>query len=191
MPHLCLPSLCTSPLCLSLCFKPVCLLFYKHAISMYKLFNNCQPEKEFINMNFQLNQNPRINQANYFLRQNYDSGKNILLNRFVHLNGKIEKSWLDLSLNSFKIKCKQLFLQSNSINWYIQPTTNYWVPNKPPTTTVKTCTIILSKALDKIIILNQSYLDLWVFITNVPIIQRLTKKIVYLILFKCAPLKII
>ena len=83
---------------------------------MYKLFKNCQPETEFINMNFQLNQNPRINQANYFLRQNYDTGKNILLNRFVHLNGKIEKSWLDLSLNSFKIRCKQLFLQSNSIS---------------------------------------------------------------------------
>ena len=122
--------------------------------SMYKLFKTCQPETEFINMNFQLNQNPRINQANYFLRQNYDTGKNILLNRFVHLNGKIEKSWLDLSLNSFKIRCKQLFLQSNSISWIITQTNNYWVPNKPPTITAKACTIILSKALDKITIIN-------------------------------------
>ena len=97
---------------------------------------------------------PRINQANYFLRQNYDTGKNILLNRFVHLNGKIEKSWLDLSLNSFKIRCKQLFLQSNSISWIITQTNNYWVPNKPPTITAKVCTIILSKALDKITIIN-------------------------------------
>ena len=113
-------------------------------------------------MNFQLNQNPRINHANYFLRQNYDSGKNKLLNRFVHLNGKIEKSWLDLSLNLFKIKCKQLFLQSNSINWCFQSKTNYWVPNKPPTITVRKCTIILSKTLDKLFNPNQSYPSLWV-----------------------------
>ena len=29
------------------------MLNYKHAISMYNLFNNCQPETEFIQMNFQ------------------------------------------------------------------------------------------------------------------------------------------
>ena len=52
--------------------------------------------------------------ANFFSRQNYESGKNILLNRFAHLNGKIEKSWLELSLDSFKVKCKQLFLQTTS-----------------------------------------------------------------------------
>ena len=89
------------------------MLNYKHAIQMYKLFNQCQPESEFINMNFQLNQNPRIKYANFFMRQNYNIGHNILLNRLAHLNDKIERSWLDQSLNTFKIKCKQLFLQSN------------------------------------------------------------------------------
>ena len=86
------------------------MLNYKHAISMYKLFNNCQPETEFVQMNFQYNQNQRTKHANFFQRQNYDSGKNILLNRLAHLNDKIEKSWLEQSLNTFKIKCKQLFL---------------------------------------------------------------------------------
>ena len=88
------------------------MLMYKHAIQMYKLFNHCQPEPEFINMNFQLNQNPRIKHANFFMRQNYNIGNNILLNRLTHLNDKIEKSWLEQSLNTFKIKCKRLFLQS-------------------------------------------------------------------------------
>ena len=99
------------------------MLNYKHAITMYKLFNNCQPETEFIQLNFQLNQNQRITNANFFKRQNYDSGKNILLNRFTHLNDKIKKSWLDLSLDTFKIKCKQLFLQSNQTYSY-----NYILP---------------------------------------------------------------
>ena len=89
------------------------MLNYKHAISMYKLFNTCQPDTEFINMNFQLNQNPRLNHVNFFSRQNYTSGMNILLNRLAHLNDKIEKSWLHQSLNTFKINCKKLFLQSN------------------------------------------------------------------------------
>ena len=95
------------------CTLPDQILNYKHAIMMFKLFNNCQPENEFVQMNFQYNQNQRIKHSNFFIRQNYDSGKNILLNRLAHLNDKIEKSWLDQSLNTFKIKCKQLFL----LNW--------------------------------------------------------------------------
>ena len=89
------------------------MLKYKHAISMYKLFNQCQPETEFVQLNFQLNQNQRVHHANFFSRQNYDSGKNILLNRLSHLNDKIEKSWLEQSLATFKVKCKLLFLQNN------------------------------------------------------------------------------
>ena len=80
---------------------------------MYKLFNHCQPETEFLQMNFQYNQNPRIQHANFFARQKYDTGKNYLLNRLAHLNNKIEKNWLDQSLDTFKIKCKRIFLQIN------------------------------------------------------------------------------
>ena len=88
------------------------MINYKQAITMYKLFHTCQPEQEFLHLNFQLNQNPRIQTVNFFTRQNYETGKNILLNRLSHLNNKINVTWLDLSLNTFKIKCKTLFLQS-------------------------------------------------------------------------------
>ena len=90
----------------------ICLFHTNDQPQMHRLFNQCQPESEFINLNFQLNQNPRIRYANFFIRQNYNIGKNILLNRLAHINDKIEKSWLDQSLNTFKIKCKRLFLQS-------------------------------------------------------------------------------
>ena len=40
----------------------------------------------------------------------YEAGKNILLNRFAELNNKIDKSWLNLSLETYKVKCKSLFL---------------------------------------------------------------------------------
>ena len=89
------------------------MLSYKYAILMYKLFNHCQPETEFVQLNFQLNQNQRLNHANFFSRQRYESGNNILLNRLSHLNGKIEKSWLAQSIDTFTVKCKKLFLENN------------------------------------------------------------------------------
>ena len=76
------------------------MIYYKQAITMFKLFQTCQPEQEFVHLNFQLNQNPRIHHANFSSMQNYDSGKNILLNRLAHLNDKIDKSWLDQSINT-------------------------------------------------------------------------------------------
>ena len=88
------------------------MITYKHAITMYKLFKTCQPEEEFINLNFQLNQNTRMQHINFFDRHKYESGKNTLLNRLSHLNNKIKKQWLNDSLNTFKVKCKRLFLQS-------------------------------------------------------------------------------
>ena len=39
-------------------------------LTMHKLFNSCQPDQEFLYMNFQFNQNPRVQHANFFNRQN-------------------------------------------------------------------------------------------------------------------------
>ena len=78
---------------------------------IFSYHNSCQPEQEFINLNFQLNQNQRVQHANFFDTHNYEAGKNTLLNILSQLNNKIEKQWLGLSLETFKVKCKRLFLQ--------------------------------------------------------------------------------
>ena len=78
-----------------MCIMYGILSLNKHSKSNLK--NHCQPETEFVQMNFKYNQNQRINPANFFLRQNYESGKNILRNRLSHLNDIIEKSWLEQS----------------------------------------------------------------------------------------------
>ena len=78
---------------------------------MYHLFNSFQPDQEFINLNFRLNQNQRVQYVNFFDRHNYEPGKNTLLNRLSHLNNKINKQWLELSLDTFKVKCKKRILQ--------------------------------------------------------------------------------
>ena len=53
---------------------------------------------------------------NIIKQQNYDVGKIIILNRMHVLNNKIDKSWLNLSLNSYKVKFKELFLKNGSLN---------------------------------------------------------------------------
>ena len=70
-------------------------------------------EDEFVQLNFQLVDKERISKINFIKRQNYDVGKNILPNRMHLLNNKIDKNWLDLSLNSIKLKCKDLFMKNN------------------------------------------------------------------------------
>jgi hypothetical protein len=88
------------------------LTMYRHAILMYKLFNNLEPMNEHLHANFQLVDNPRSNKIVFHRLQSLDCGKNILLNRFVELNDMIEKDWLKLLIDSFKIKCKALFLNN-------------------------------------------------------------------------------
>ena len=89
---------------------------YRNALSVYKLFNNQSPDNEFMNLNFQLNDNQRSTKISFHRMQSYDVGKNILINRLSELNNKIEKSWLNLSWNSYKVKCKELFLTPKMTN---------------------------------------------------------------------------
>jgi hypothetical protein len=84
---------------------------YKHAILIHKLFNNYMPALEHIHLNFQLADNERHDSLVFTRNQKFKVGNNILINRFVHLNKMIKKDWLLLSLEAFKIKCKELFLK--------------------------------------------------------------------------------
>ena len=87
---------------------------YRHAILLFKLFRNIICENEYIHMNFQLYDNERQTKLKFIKNQNYDVGKNILLNRFCDLNDLIDKKWMNLSLETYKIKCKALFLETNN-----------------------------------------------------------------------------
>jgi hypothetical protein len=92
---------------------PECYCNYKHAILIHKLFNNCVPALEHLHLNFQLTNNERNDSSIFTRNQKYKVGNNILINRFVHLNKMIKKDWLLLSLETFKIRCKNLFLNND------------------------------------------------------------------------------
>ena len=91
---------------------PEMMCLYRHAVTMFKLFNGIICDNEFIELNFQLYDNERNRKLTFTKNQRYDVGKNILLNRFCELNNMIAKDWLSLSLDTYKTKCKTLFLKS-------------------------------------------------------------------------------
>ena len=85
---------------------------YRHAIMLYKLMRKELCDNELMWLNFQIVDNARIQTWSFTMRQNYDVGKNTLINRMHVLNGKIEKNWMNLAIDTYKIKCKEKFLMS-------------------------------------------------------------------------------
>ena len=83
---------------------------YRHAILLHKVYNDETTNQNRLDLFFNQQFNDRWETAKFFDTKNYKIGSNILSNRFIILNGKIKYDWLNLPFNSFKLKCKELFL---------------------------------------------------------------------------------
>ena len=86
------------------------MLKYKHALLLYKLYNCVDTTIDWVHLNFQQILTGR--QLNFIVSRNnnYKIGCNLICNRLTVLNNSIPLSWLALSLNTFKLKCKEKFL---------------------------------------------------------------------------------
>ena len=82
----------------------------KLAIQLLKLYNTTVPSLEWIELNMKQILTSRQVTFSVLKTNNKKMGLNILVNRLSVLNGKIPLSWLNSSLESFKIKCKGLLL---------------------------------------------------------------------------------
>ena len=83
---------------------------YKLAIQLYKIYNCSTFDENWMDMNHQQNFNARtkmflINDSSKLM-----VGRNIISNRLNVLNNQVDLDWLNLSLISFKLKVKDLFL---------------------------------------------------------------------------------
>ena len=89
---------------------PEKIMLYKHAILLHKLYNTMNHDLEWQSLNFLQVLTSR--QSNFItLKGNrLRVGLNALANRLYVLNGKIPLSWLNLSIDSFKVKCKNAIL---------------------------------------------------------------------------------
>ena len=95
---------------------PTQMCQYKLTLTMYNYFNTQEPTIDWIDMNFQQTFNQRYNYLNFVSTSSYKIGHNILCNRFPCLNKKIEHDRLNLSKESFKIKCKALLLPKTTMS---------------------------------------------------------------------------
>ena len=98
----------------------VCI--YRHAIILYKLMRNELCDNELMWLNFQIVDNARSLTWSFITRQTYDVGKNILLNRMHILNNEIEKNWINMSLNTYKVKCMYvcMYLDLLSVSTFLK-----------------------------------------------------------------------
>ena len=83
---------------------------YKHSLQLYKLHNSETMSDDWIDLNIQQNFNGRNDKFQAINTARFKVGRNLMVNRLSHLSNMIDYSRLNLSFNSFKIKCKDLFL---------------------------------------------------------------------------------
>ena len=90
---------------------PTKICHYKHALMLYKIFNDQQPPVDWIQLNFNQAMSSRQQYFECNDQSNFKVGKNILSNRLCAINRKILLKWLNLSFGNYKINCKKLFLE--------------------------------------------------------------------------------
>ena len=84
---------------------------YKHALCTFKLMNSTPPfTTEWVALN--LNQILTSRQTTFKIHRanKRKVGMNALANRISCINGKIPLTWFNLSIDSFKVKCKMKLL---------------------------------------------------------------------------------
>ena len=88
----------------SSCFAPQQKRLYTTRLSSPAFKSDT--DEDWVNLNFQQNFNEKIENVQIFDTSKLRVFKNILTNRLCILNSKINYKWLNLSLDSFKVKCK-------------------------------------------------------------------------------------
>jgi hypothetical protein len=83
---------------------------YRHCLLLYKIFNNLIPRKDWLDLNFQMINTRRQIFFEVQNRSVYRVGNNILTNRLSCLNRKVTLDMLNLPIEPYKIKCKDMFL---------------------------------------------------------------------------------
>ena len=89
---------------------PLKMMKHRLAIQLYKIYNSNQFSMDWIDLNFQHNFNGRNTKFLVSSNATFKIGANKLVNRLSILNNKIKMDWMNLGLDSFKIKCKALLL---------------------------------------------------------------------------------
>ena len=93
--------------------SPVMYSEYKLALLLFKTYNLCYPEQEWIELNFNQSLMSRQSFLHVIKNNNFKVGLNSLCNRFHKLNDKIPLEWLNKNFLAYKLECKKKFLTFN------------------------------------------------------------------------------
>ena len=91
---------------------PTNMMKYRLSIQLFTLYNGEDMSDDWLDLNHQQNFNNRQKYVQINDVSKTKIGRNILSNRLGILNNQIDYDWLNLSLNSFKINCKKLYLMN-------------------------------------------------------------------------------
>ena len=86
---------------------------YRLAIQLHKIYNGTSMTDDWIDMNTQQNFNTRNEKFHITDMSRLKIGINMICNRLKVLNDKINLDWLNLSLISYKLKMKEVFLSND------------------------------------------------------------------------------
>ena len=89
---------------------PMMMMKYKHCLELHRLYNSEDGSEDWINLHFQQNFNNRNDFINIFDNSKLKIGKNRLVNQLTLINGLVKYEWLNHTFETFKIKCKKMFL---------------------------------------------------------------------------------
>jgi hypothetical protein len=84
------------------------MMGYKHALLLFKIFNENTASPDWIQLNFTQIQSRRQKFFECISDSNFKIGKSIISNRLSMLNKKIPLSWLNKSFEAYKIDCKKI-----------------------------------------------------------------------------------
>ena len=85
---------------------PTKIMSYKLALQLYWTFNDQTPRQDWLNINQNIILSSRQSKFSINKPCRLKVGMNALSNCFNFLNIKIDLNWLNISYESFKIKCK-------------------------------------------------------------------------------------
>ena len=80
---------------------------YTTAVSLYDLIKKEIPEDEWINLQFNIQNDRRNTRLSFQTNNRLKCGLNCLSNRFKSINNEIDKQWIDMSRDVYKTKCKK------------------------------------------------------------------------------------
>ena len=89
---------------------PIELINYKHALQLYKVFNDKEQKDDWVDINFSMNFNNRCKNVLLTDMSSLRVGKNILSNRLSIISNKVDLSWLNQSYETYKVNCKRLLM---------------------------------------------------------------------------------